>query len=491
MTTFDTNTPGGPIAGQVRVRFAPSPTGSLHVGGARTHLFNWLFARASQGTLIVRIEDTDQARSTRLFEKMVMDDIRALDLEAEEDTEKGGPYAPYRQSERMHIFKAYALKLLDSQHAYRCFCSEELLDQKAHAAKAAGKPPHYDGTCTNIPRGESDKRAAAGEPFAVRMKAPFRDYTFTDVIRGEVTFKKGMVGDFILLRSNGLPVYNFSVVVDDYLMRISHVMRSEEHLPNTLRQLMILEALGWPAPLFAHMSIVLGNDRKKLSKRHGAASVNDYLEQGVLKEALVNFLALLGWSPSDGKEIRPLSEIVADFRVEKLTKSPAIFDTEKLLWMNGEYIRAMALPELAERIRPFVAKAGYNPDLNGKDWFLKVLDSVRGHLRYLADIGPHLEIYYSDKYRIEQDAADVLKTDDAKKVVRAFQAELEKCADPTGDWLEATQNLIKTSTGAKGKGLFFPLRASVTGRLHGPELKLVLPLIGRDEALRRVDQALR
>jgi nondiscriminating glutamyl-tRNA synthetase len=481
---------GGPIPGKVRVRFAPSPTGSLHVGGARTHLFNWLYAKANNGDLVVRVEDTDQVRSTRAFEKMVMDDIHALELEPDESTEKQGPYAPYRQSERMQVFKDHALMLLDSKHAYRCFCPESLLDQKAEAAKAAGKPPHYDGTCTNISREESDKRAAAGEPFAVRMKAPIRDYTFTDVIRGEVTFKQGMVGDFILLRSNGLPVYNFSVVVDDYLMRISHVLRSEEHLPNTLRQLMILEGFGWPAPHFAHMSIVLGNDRKKLSKRHGAASVNDYLEQGILKDALVNFLALLGWSPSDNKEIRPLAEIVKDFRLEKLTKSPAIFDTEKLHWMNGEYIRAMPIEEFAEKARPFIVKAGFDPDARGKAWLLPVLDSVRGHLKMLSEIGPHLEIYFAEKYTVDADASDVLKTDDGKKVVAAFRAELEKCETPTGEWLDSAQNAIKASTGAKGKGLFFPLRACVTGRLHGPELKIVLPLIGKEEALRRVDLAL-
>lgn len=474
----------------MRVRFAPSPTGSLHVGGARTHLFNWLFARASGGDLIVRVEDTDQVRSTPEFERMVMHDIRALGLEADESVEKTGPYAPYRQSERLEIFKGYAFKLLDMKKAYRCFCTEADLEKKALAAKAAGKPPQYDGTCTNITREESDRRANSGEGFSVRMVAPLKDYTFTDVIRGEVTFKRGMVGDFTILRSNGLPLYNFSVVVDDYLMRISHVLRSEEHLPNTLRQLMICEAFGWEPALYAHMSIVLGNDRKKLSKRHGAASVSDYLDQGILVEALVNFLALLGWSPSDNKEIRPLEEIVKDFRLEKLTKSPAIFDTEKLFWMNGEYIRAMPVAELAERIRPFVKKAGYDQDKNGKEWFLKVLDSVRGHLKQLNEVGPHLEIYFADSYKIDSEATDVLKTEDAKKVVSAFKAELEKCANPTGEWLDSTQNLIKTSTGAKGKGLFFPLRACVTGRLHGPELKIVLPLIGQKEALRRIDLAL-
>lgn len=480
------NEVGGPIPGQVRVRFAPSPTGSLHVGGARTHLFNWLFAKANKGDLIVRVEDTDQERSTRAFEKMVMDDIAALDLLPDESVDKPGPYGPYRQSERMEIFKSHAHRLLDDQKAYRCFCTEELLDQKAQAAKAAGKPPHYDGTCTNLSRADSDKRAAAGEPFAIRMKAPFKDYTVHDVIRGDVTFKSGMVGDFIILRSNGLPVYNFSVVVDDYLMRISHVLRSEEHLPNTLRQLMILEGFGWPAPLFAHMSIVLGSDRKKLSKRHGAASVSEYLAQGYLVEALVNFLALLGWTPSDQKEIRPLQEIVSDFRLERLTKSPAIFDTEKLNWMNGEYIRAMPIAELAKRIRPFVEAAGYDQDKHGEEWFLKVLDAVRGHCKVLTDIGPHLEIFYPEKYRMDQEAVDVMNQDASKSVARAFLTELEKCDVPSGEWLDQTQNLVKASTGAKGKGLFFPLRASITGRLHGPELKIALPLIGKAEAIRRI-----
>lgn len=490
MQTPSTANIGGPIPGKTRVRFAPSPTGSLHVGGARTHLFNWLFARANQGDLILRVEDTDQARSTPEFERMVLDDIQALALEADESPDKPGPYGPYRQSERYDIFKKYAQELLENGKAYRCFCSEETLDVKAQAAKAAGKPPHYDGTCTNLSRQVSDQRAAAGEPFAIRMKAPFRDYTFTDVIRGDVTFKQGMVGDFIVLRSSGLPVYNFAVVVDDYLMRISHVMRSEEHLSNTLRQLMILEAFGWQPPLFAHMSLVLGSDKKKLSKRHGAASVSEYLSQGILPEALINFLALLGWTPSDQKEIRPLSEIVTDFRLEKLTKSPAIFDTEKLHWMNGEYIRAIPIGELRQRIRPFVEAAGFNPDAKGEAWFEGVLEAVRGHLRTLAEVGPHLEIFFPERFRVDEDARQVMVAAEAKKVVSAFRSQLENCAQPDSAWLEGAQNSVKQETGAKGKGLFFPLRASITGRLHGPELKIALPLIGKAEALKRIDASL-
>src|SRR3989344_1360117 len=284
---FDVNNiQGGPIPGRVRVRFAPSPTGSLHVGGARSYLFNYIYAKSTNGTMVLRIEDTDQERSTPEFEKMVINDLMALDLPPNEGPNEGGNYGPYRQSEREDIYKPIALLLLKTAHAYRCFCTEEELDRKAEAAKAKGVPPQYDGTCTNISNEESEQRAGGGEAFSIRMKAPRKDYTFTDRVRGEITFKDGMVGDFVILRSNGVPVYNYAVVVDDYLMRISNVIRAEEHLPNTLRQLMIYEALGWQAPEFAHISLVLGLDRKKLSKRHGATSVQDYLNEGYLKEAL-------------------------------------------------------------------------------------------------------------------------------------------------------------------------------------------------------------
>ncbi len=483
------NSPGGPIPGQVRTRFAPSPTGYLHVGGARTHLFNWLHAKHAGGKLILRIEDTDQVRSTRESEQMVIQDIDSIHLTPDEGPVQGGAYAPYRQSERQELFKALAYRLLEEGKAYRCFCTDAELDKKAQAAKAAGKSPHYDGTCTHIPKADSEKRAAAGEPFAIRMKAPQRDYTVNDLLRGDVHFKSGMVGDFVVLRNNGMPVYNFSVVVDDYYMRISHVIRGEDHLSNSIRQVMIYEAFGWELPKFAHISMILGADKRKLSKREGASSVNDYLNNGYLPEALVNFLALLGWSPSDNKEIRPLHEIVEMFDLEKLNKSPAVFDDEKLAWMNGEYIRAMELSELAKRIKPFVKKAGFEPDANGEEWFLNVLGTVRGNLKTLADIGPHIEIYY--KFDFEDDAKTMLASEEAKKVVKVFREEVASHGGVKDEAsLTAIQNSVKEKTGIKGKGLFMPMRASVTGKLHGPELKLFLPLLGEKETLRRIDSAL-
>jgi nondiscriminating glutamyl-tRNA synthetase len=406
---------GGIKPGEVRVRFAPSPTGYLHVGGARTHLFNWLAARHYKGKLVVRIEDTDQVRSTRESENMVLHDIHSLGLDPDEGPEQGGPCVPYRQSERQELFKTLAYRLLEEGKAYRCFCSEELISQKAEAAKAAGKPPHYDGTCTFLSAEESLKRAQSGEHFSIRMKAPFKDYICQDLLRGDVTFKAGMAGDFVVLRSNGMPVYNFSVVVDDHFMGISHVIRGEDHLSNTIRQLMIYEAFDWELPKFAHISMILGTDKRKLSKREGASSVTDYLRSGYLPEALVNFLALLGWSPSDGKEVRPLSEIVELFELEKLSKSPAVFDDDKLAWMNGEYIKAMDLKELAQRIRPFVEKEGYNLSGKSEEWFLNVLSTVRGGLRTLAEIGPHLEIYFADRFTFDPDARDMLSSAEAKK----------------------------------------------------------------------------
>jgi nondiscriminating glutamyl-tRNA synthetase len=494
MASFDLqktlSSPAGPDPKEVRVRFAPSPTGHLHVGGARTHLFNWLYARHCKGKLILRIEDTDTVRSTRESERKVIEDLSALGLDPDEGVDQGGPYAPYRQSERQPLFKALAYRLLEEGKAFRCFCSDKEIETKALAAKAAGKLPHYDGTCTRLSAEQSASRGAA-EPFSIRLKAPLKDYVVLDLLRGDVHFKAGMVGDFVVLRSSGMPVYNFSVVVDDYFMRITHVIRGEDHLSNTIRQVMISEALGWQIPQFAHISMILGTDKRKLSKREGASSVADYLQAGFLPEALVNFLALLGWSPPDEKEIRPLDEIVALYELEKLSRSPAVFDDDKLSWMNGEYIRAMELPELAKRIRPFVVRAGYDPDSRGEAWFLSVLGTVRGALRTLAEIGPHLEIYYPDRFGFENDAKAMLSTEEGKRVVALFREEVVRHQGVSSEQaLAEIQNAVKEKSGVKGKGLFMPIRASVTGKQHGPELKLVLPLLGLEEILRRIDLSL-
>src|SRR5690242_7796038 len=330
----------------VRVRFAPSPTGHLHVGGARTAIFNWLYARRHGGTFIIRVEDTDQARSTRESEQMVLDDLRWLGLDWNEGPEIGGPHAPYRQSERVELYGRVANELVEKGVAYRCYCSEEELEAKRKQAEAESRPPHYDLTCW-LNRRHDDT------PHAIRFHVPEDgDVTIDDLIRGEVTWRKETLGDFIIVRSDGFPVYNFCVVVDDHDMKISHVIRAEEHLTNTHRQVLIYRAMGWDVPHFAHVSLILGQDRTKLSKRHGATSVSAYAEEGYLPDAMVNYLTLLGWSSPDGLDVFSRDYAIANFSLERVNAAPAVFDPQKLEWLNGQYVHAMSAADLAPLVRP-------------------------------------------------------------------------------------------------------------------------------------------
>jgi len=331
----------------VRVRFAPSPTGHLHVGGARTAIFNWLFARHHGGTFLIRVEDTDQARSTRESETMVLEDLRWLALDWQEGPDRGGPHAPYRQSERIDFYKRVAEDLVARGVAYRCYCAEEELEAKRKQAEAQGRPPHYDGKCW-IDRRDDDA------PHAVRFHVPDDgDVTIDDAIRGEVTWKKETLGDFIVVRSDGFPTYNFCVVADDHDMEITHVIRAEEHLTNTHRQVLIYRAMGWDVPQFAHVSLILGQDRTKLSKRHGATSVSAYAEEGFLPDAMLNYLTLLGWSSPDGLDVFSREYAIEKFSLERVNAAPAVFDPQKFEWVNAQYIHAMSASELASHVRRF------------------------------------------------------------------------------------------------------------------------------------------
>src|SRR5688572_5372215 len=325
----------------VRVRFAPSPTGHLHVGGARTAIFNWLFARHHLGTFIIRVEDTDVARSTRDSEELVLSDLRWLKLDWQEGPDLGGPHAPYRQSERVELYGRVANELIERGVAYRCYCSEEMLEAKRKQAEADGRPPHYDLTCWTTRRNDD-------APHAIRFHVPEDgDVTIDDMIRGEVTWRKESLGDFIVVRTDRLPTYNFCVVVDDHDMEISHVIRAEEHLTNTHRQVLIYRAMGWTVPRFAHVSLILGQDRTKLSKRHGATSVAAYAEDGFLPDAMVNYLTLLGWSSPDGLDIFTRQYAIEKFSLDRVNAAAAVFDPQKFDWLNGQYIHAMTASELA------------------------------------------------------------------------------------------------------------------------------------------------
>lgn len=438
----------------VRVRFAPSPTGHLHVGGARTAIFNWLFARHHGGAFIIRVEDTDQARSTRESETMVLDDLRWLGLTWQEGPDHDGPHAPYRQSERTDIYKVVARELIGRGVAYRCYCTEEELEAKRKQAEAEGRPPHYDLKCW-INRREDDD-----VPHAVRFHVPDDgDVTIHDLIRGEVTWKRESLGDFIIYRSDGLPTYNFSVVVDDHEMQISHVIRAEEHLTNTHRQVLIYRAMQWDVPQFAHVSLILAPDRTKLSKRHGATSVSQFAEQGFLPEAMVNYLTLLGWSAPDGREVFDANFAIDNFALDRVNAAPAVFDQQKLDWLNGQYIHAMTAAELAPRVRPFF----------DVPWLEEGIDVVKTSVTRLTQFADALAFVRAyTPASVEREFATKLRD------------ELQQHGTPVGE--ESYKGFVerlKSATGVKGKALFMPLRVALTGVDHGPELVRLMPLLQR------------
>ncbi|HHF43395.1 MAG TPA: glutamate--tRNA ligase, partial [Candidatus Aminicenantes bacterium] len=327
---------------QVRVRFAPSPTGYLHVGNARTALFNWLFARQKRGAFILRVEDTDVERSRQEYYLRLMDDLRWLGLDWDEGPDIGGDYGPYRQSERLEIYRLYTQQLLEAGRAYYCFCSPEELEQARREALAAGRMPIYSGKCRHLSPEEAAARVARGEKAAVRLKTPDKgEVIFNDLVHGELHFQLEVIGDPILVRSNGLPAYNYAVVIDDHLMEITHVIRGEDHISNTPRQILTYQALGWEPPQFAHLSMVMGEDNTRLSKRHGATSVDQFAQEGILPEALFNYLAFLGWSPPEGQEVLSREELVELFNLSRVSRSAAIFDYQKLYWLNRQHLKRL------------------------------------------------------------------------------------------------------------------------------------------------------
>jgi nondiscriminating glutamyl-tRNA synthetase len=439
----------------VRVRFAPSPTGHLHVGGARTAIFNWLFAKHHGGTFILRVEDTDQARSTRESEEMVLGDLRWLGLAWDEGPDLGGPHAPYRQSERVELYGRVANELLERGVAYRCYCSEEELEAKRKQAEADGRPPHYDLTCY---RNRRDDDA----PHAIRFHVPHAadgagDVTIDDAIRGEVTWRKESLGDFIIVRTDRLPTYNFCVVVDDHDMEITHVIRAEEHLTNTHRQVLIYRAMGWDVPVFAHVSLILGQDRTKLSKRHGATSVTAYAEEGYLPDAMVNYLTLLGWSSPDGLDVFSRDYAIANFSLERVNSAPAVFDPTKFEWLNGQYIHSMAADVLAPLVRPFFDVPWLNEGIDVVKTSVHRLTEFADTLRFVLEYAPpSIERPFAEKL------AEELREHGAPRDEASYKAMTER---------------LKNATGAKGKALFMPLRLAMTGVEHGPELVRTIPLL--------------
>ena len=464
----------------IRLRFAPSPTGLLHVGNARTALFNWLLARGQGGTFVLRVEDTDVVRSTRASEDGIKDDLRWLGLQWDEGPDVGGPYPPYRQSERMDRYRAAAERLMAEGRAYYCFCSAEQLEQERAAALAAALPPKYSGRCRALGADEVASRRAAGEPAALRFAVPEgREIVFGDLVRGAINVATSVIGDPVIVRSDGGPAYNFAVVVDDAEMAITHVIRGEDHISNTPRQILIYEALGWTPPVFAHLSLVLGPDHAPLSKRHGATSVSEFRARGYLPEALVNYLALLGWSPGEGEELVGVDEMARRFDLTRVSHSAAVFDTEKLAWMNRHYMKQAAPARLAALVQPWFVAAGMVQD--GVAGAIEVIETVLpmavGAVDRLEEVPERVSFVFA--WDSGAAARLVAAEADGARIVGAFADAIADAGPLTRETFRAAAARTREVTGVKGRALFHPIRVAMTGWESGPELDLALPAIDR------------
>jgi nondiscriminating glutamyl-tRNA synthetase len=471
----------------MRARFAPSPTGQLHVGNARTALFNWLFARGqgeeTPGTFILRIEDTDAERSTRESEDAIAGDLRWLGLDWDEGPDAGGSHGPYRQSERLHLYQSYAKELLGAGSAYYCFCSTEQLEAERQAAVAEGRPVQYSGTCRNLSQEEVTGKIAAGGQPAIRFRVPEgTEIVFTDLVRGEVRFQNEVIGDPVIVRADGTPAYNFAVVVDDALMEVTHVIRGEDHLSNTPRQLLLYEALGFTPPQFAHLALVMGPDHSPLSKRHGATSIAEFRTKGYLPEALVNYLALIGWSPGDDVELMSIDELARHFSLERVGHSPGVFDEEKLAWVNRHYLKIADAARIAELSVPFFSAAGVpmTPDDRGRAFLTGAMSMITASVDRLNQVPTRLAFLFDyDATRTLTDAKvrAEMSGGGARAVAAALADELAAAPRLDRERFRAVANQVKARTGQKAKALFHPMRVALTGRTEGPELDLAVPAI--------------
>jgi len=486
---------------KVRTRFAPSPTGYLHVGGARSALFNLLFAKKNNGQFILRIEDTDQARSTEESLRMMVSDMVWLGLNWDEGVDPVtlkdiGPYGPYKQSERLSIYADVAQELLKSGKAYYCFMTDAEVEAEREKIKSIHQNAHVESPYANWSLDQAKVELQKGRTAVVRFKTQLlrKDYILHDLIRGEVKFPSDMVGDFVLLRSDGMPVYNFCCVVDDHLMKISHVLRAEEHLPNTLRQLMIYEAMNWPIPQFGHISLVLDEDRQKLSKRKGAVACDNYRREGYLPSAMNNFMALMGWSHPEGKEVFSFEEMLNLFSLERLNASGAVFDRVKLKWMNAQHLRALDSKTLWEKILPFLNDAQVKLPAQSKniDWQIKAVETFKPKIEILSDAVELFKSLDDSQFFISDDSSEALSWEQTKIVLSVWKKEITHHKEENfseSDFIQI-ENTVKTEAAVKGKNLFMPIRVAVIGKPHGTEVKLLVPLMTKQSLLMRVDQVL-
>jgi len=468
----------------VRVRFAPSPTGYLHVGGLRTALFNYLFARKHGGKFILRIEDTDQKRYVPGAIENLISTLKAVGLEYDEGPDNGGEFGPYIQSERTELYGKFAHELVESGHAYYCFCSEERLTTLRDRQMKLKQPPMYDGKCRDLSRSEIETNLSNNVPSVIRLKYPREGRTiFEDVVRKKVAVDNIQIDDQILIKSDGFPTYHLANVIDDHLMKITHVIRGEEWLSSVPKHIYLYETLGWKVPIFVHLPLLLNPDRSKLSKRQGDVAVESYLEKGYLPEALVNFIALLGWHGPDDREIYSLKDLEEAFSLERINKAGAVFDIEKLNWMAGYYIRSLDIAYIADLAMRYFDEAGI--DVSDKTKYLKVVATARDHISHLAQIVDHARMFYGELSFSEEDTA-YMREENSKKIYRYWIDELKKQPRWTNDDITLRVKKGITELGLKGKQFYFPLRLALFGNCHGPDIPVIVDILGRDGALKRL-----
>ena len=471
----------------MRVRFAPSPTGHLHVGGARTALYNWILARSQKGSFILRIEDTDRSRSTEEAIQAIIEDLTWLGLDWDEGPGVGGKYGPYRQTERSNLYSKAALPLLDQGKAYRCFCTPEEIAQLKEHARTGGKPAKLNHRCRNLARDEAAALEGEGKRWALRFSVPDGKTVVEDLIRGEVVFDNDSIEDFVLLRRDGTATYNLAVVIDDLEMKISHVVRGDDHLPNTPKQLILYDALKRRPPHFAHLSMIVGVDGKPLSKRHGDVSVGSYRDHGYLPDALINFLALLGWSLDDKTTIMDRKTVIDNFSLERVTSKPAVWDKEKLEWMNGVFIRDTIDKELAGLIRPFLERAGY---AIVESLLMQAVPQIKERMKVLPDAVPLLKFLKPGDIKPDEDSKELLEGEETRRILGRALAVLAE-VDPFEEGrIEEVLREVAEELEVKPKIAFQPIRVAITGSKVSPPLFNSIALLGRERTLRRISDAL-
>lgn len=481
---------------EVRVRFAPSPTGYLHIGGARSALFSYLYARNNSGKFIVRIEDTDQSRNVENAEQKLLESLKWLGIDWDESIDSEGSYGPYRCMDRLEIYQKYINLLIEQGQAYPCYCTSEELEKQREEQVKDGETPKYSEKCRNLTLEQRQKYEQEGRKANIRFKVNKDEIiNVNDLIRGMVTFESNGIGDFIIMRPSGIPTYNFAVTIDDHLMKISHVIRGEEHLTNTPRQIMLYNAFSWAVPNFAHVSLILNENRQKMSKRDESIIqfVEQYQELGFLPEALINYLALLGWSPEGEEEIFSKEDLVKLFTLERVSKSPAVFNIEKLNWMNNEYIKKVNLETIVELCIPYfkeVNKLSEVPTDEEMNWIIALIDLYREQLNYAQEIIELTEMFFTDKIDYGEEELEILKQEFIPIILKELYNQIEDLDIYNVDTIKTAIKTVQKTTGYKGKNLFMPIRVACTGQTHGRDLQQTIYLLGKEKILMRINALL-